>query len=99
MDRHRPVRRRPAPVPERGRRHLLPLRPARRAGRGGGRVDITFKLLYNAAVAMTGGQDATGLLPVPDVAGKLLHEGVKEVIITTDDPGKYRACPCPRVPR
>ena len=53
-------------------------------------VDITFKLLYNAAVAMTGGQDATGLLPVPDVAGKLLHEGVKEVIITTDDPGKYR---------
>ncbi len=59
-------------------------------------VDITFKLLYNAAVAMTGGQDATGLLPVPDVAGKLLHEGVKEIIITTDDPGKYRGVSVPK---
>ena len=59
-------------------------------------VDITFKLLYNAAVAMTGGQDATGLLPVPDVAGKLLHEGVKEIIITTDDPRKYRGVSVPK---
>jgi indolepyruvate ferredoxin oxidoreductase len=53
-------------------------------------VDITFKLLYNAAVAMTGGQDAAGLLAVPDVARKLLSEGVKDVIITTDEPEKYR---------
>ena len=59
-------------------------------------VDITFKLLYNAAVAMTGGQDATGLLPVPAVAGKLLAEGVKEVVITTDDPGKYRGISLPK---
>ena len=58
-------------------------------------VDITFKLLYNAAVAMTGGQDATGLLPVPAVAAKLLREGVKEVVITTDDPGKYRGVALP----
>ena len=53
-------------------------------------VDMTFKLLYNAAVAMTGGQDATGLLPVPQVAAKLLAEGVREIIITTDDTDKYR---------
>ena len=59
-------------------------------------VDITFKLLYNAAVAMTGGQDATGLLPVPDVATKLLSEGVKEVVITTDEP---RQVPGRRAPQ
>ena len=59
-------------------------------------VDMTFKLLYNAAVAMTGGQDATGLRPVPDIATKLLSEGVKEVIITTDDPGKYRGTTLPK---
>ncbi len=53
-------------------------------------VDITFKLLYNAAVAMTGGQDATGLLPVPGRRRQAPRRGVKEIIITTDDPGKYR---------
>lgn len=52
-------------------------------------VSVTYKILYNAAVAMTGGQDATGLLTVPQVAAKLLAEGVKKVAITTDDPDKY----------
>lgn len=53
-------------------------------------VNITYKLLYNAAVAMTGGQDAAGLLPVPQVAAKLIAEGVKEIVITTDEPEKYK---------
>ena len=57
---------------------------------------ITFKILYNAAVAMTGGQDAAGVRPVPDVAAKLLADGVKRVVITTDDPGKYRGVSVPR---
>ncbi|HEX4982249.1 MAG TPA: indolepyruvate ferredoxin oxidoreductase family protein [Ilumatobacteraceae bacterium] len=59
-------------------------------------VTVTFKILYNAAVAMTGGQDAAGVRPVPDVAAMLLAEGVERVIITTDDPGKYRGISVPR---
>jgi indolepyruvate ferredoxin oxidoreductase len=53
-------------------------------------VTMTYKILYNAAVAMTGGQDATGLIPVPQLAAKLMEEGVKEVVVTTDEPDRYR---------
>ncbi|MDH6622667.1 TPP-dependent indolepyruvate ferredoxin oxidoreductase alpha subunit [Streptomyces sp. LBL] len=38
-------------------------------------VDITYKLLYNSAVAMTSGQDAVGALPVDRVARLLLLRG------------------------
>jgi indolepyruvate ferredoxin oxidoreductase len=58
-------------------------------------VTMTFKLLYNAAVAMTGGQDATGALGVREIATKLVAEGVKELIITTDEPRKYRGVTLP----
>ena len=47
---------------------------------------MTFKILYNAAVAMTGGQDAAGLRSVPEMAQMLMAEGVKHITITTDDP-------------
>lgn len=51
---------------------------------------MTFKLLYNSAVAMTGGQSAVGARPVADVASKLRTDGVASVAITTDDPRRYR---------
>jgi indolepyruvate ferredoxin oxidoreductase len=53
-------------------------------------ASMTFKLLYNSAVAMTGGQTAVGGRPVADVATRLRTDGVAEVAITTDDPGRYR---------
>ncbi|HWM60195.1 MAG TPA: indolepyruvate ferredoxin oxidoreductase family protein [Pseudonocardia sp.] len=56
-------------------------------------VSITYKLLYNRAVAMTGGQDAAGGLEVPALATKLLAEGVSKIIICADEPPRYQALP------
>jgi indolepyruvate ferredoxin oxidoreductase len=52
-------------------------------------VTITFKLLYNRAVAMTGGQDAEGGLDVPALTRKLAAEGVEKIIICADEPHRY----------
>ncbi|MDA8311706.1 MAG: indolepyruvate ferredoxin oxidoreductase family protein [Actinomycetota bacterium] len=59
---------------------------------------ITFKLLYNGAIAMTGGQDPSesDSRPVQDVAEILLRQGVRRVLITTDDPARYRGVRLPR---
>jgi indolepyruvate ferredoxin oxidoreductase len=48
-------------------------------------VNVTYKLLYNGTVAMTGGQRPQAQLGVPDVAANLLRQGVSRVLITTDD--------------
>ena len=56
---------------------------------------MTFKILYNGAVAMTGGQDAAGAMPVNRLSSWLLAEGVTRVLITTDDRGKYRGVDLP----
>jgi indolepyruvate ferredoxin oxidoreductase len=53
-------------------------------------VNITYKILYNGTVAMTGGQDAAGALPIPDLTRKLEAEGVKKTVVLTDDLEKYR---------
>jgi indolepyruvate ferredoxin oxidoreductase len=52
-------------------------------------MHMTFKILYNGTVAMTGGQDATNQLGVPEMARILLAYGVTKVAITTEDPGRY----------
>jgi len=52
-------------------------------------VSITFKILYNGAVAMTGGQEPSGALPVPALTEKLEAEGVRKTVVLTDDLEKY----------
>ena len=54
-------------------------------------VNVTFKILYNDAVAMTGGQHIDGNLTPPQIARELLAEGVKKVVTVTDEPEKYPA--------
>jgi indolepyruvate ferredoxin oxidoreductase len=52
-------------------------------------VNMTYKILYNDAVAMTGGQAAEGQLTVPMIARQVAAEGVTRVAIVSDDPRKY----------
>ncbi|MEV4101681.1 indolepyruvate ferredoxin oxidoreductase family protein [Nonomuraea sp. NPDC049649] len=59
-------------------------------------VDITYKLLYNSAVAMTGGQRTVGGMGVAQIVGVLLAEGVSKIIITTEDLRRYRRVRLPR---
>ena len=52
-------------------------------------TNITFKLLYNGVVAMTGGQDAAGEMPVPELTRWLDAEGVVATVVVTDHVDKY----------
>ncbi len=63
---------------------LLAVRQAVSAG-----YPITYKILYNDAVAMTGGQPVDGSLSVPQVARQLVAEGVQKIVVVTD--GTQRA--------
>ncbi|MBI0299390.1 indolepyruvate ferredoxin oxidoreductase family protein, partial [Streptomyces sp. PRKS01-29] len=53
-------------------------------------VTMTYKLLYNDAVAMTGGQRPEGRLDVPALTRWLALEGVRKVVVTTAAPADYR---------
>jgi indolepyruvate ferredoxin oxidoreductase len=52
-------------------------------------VNITYKVLYNDAVAMTGGQPVDGTLTVPQIARSLEGEGAKRIAIVADDPARH----------
>ena len=62
----------------------LALRAAVAAG-----VNITYKILYNDAVAMTGGQPIDGELRVDQLSQQVYAEGVKRIALVTDEPEKY----------
>jgi len=52
-------------------------------------VNVTYKILFNDAVAMTGGQKNDGGLDVPQIARQVAAEGAKRVVVVTDEPHKY----------
>jgi indolepyruvate ferredoxin oxidoreductase len=52
-------------------------------------VNVTYKILFNDAVAMTGGQRNDGGLTVPIIARQVAAEGAKKIAVVTDEPWKY----------
>jgi indolepyruvate ferredoxin oxidoreductase len=52
-------------------------------------VNITYKILYNDAVAMTGGQPVDGPLTVPRIAHQLAAEGVRRIALVAEDPTRW----------
>jgi indolepyruvate ferredoxin oxidoreductase len=63
---------------------LLAIRQAISAG-----TNVTYKILHNHAVAMTGGQPVDGNLSVPQLAQQLRSEGIKRLAVVSDEPDKY----------
>src|SRR3546814_14120670 len=53
-------------------------------------ANITYKVLYNDAVAMTGGQPVDGILKVTDVIAQVHADGATTVVVVTDDPEKFQ---------
>ncbi|PZQ58092.1 MAG: indolepyruvate ferredoxin oxidoreductase family protein [Phenylobacterium zucineum] len=52
--------------------------------------NITYKLLFNDAVAMTGGQQAESGFTVPQITRQLAAEGAQKVVIVAAEPGRYQ---------
>ena len=65
---------------------LLAIRACVAAG-----VNITYKILYNDAVAMTGGQPVDGPLDPMRISRQVRAEGVGRVVVVSDEPEKYAA--------
>jgi indolepyruvate ferredoxin oxidoreductase len=55
------------------------------------KVNMTYKILYNDAVAMTGGQHHDGPLDPALISRQIADEGVKPIVVVTDEPQKYPA--------
>jgi indolepyruvate ferredoxin oxidoreductase len=63
---------------------LLAIRQSVSAG-----VNITYKILYNDAVAMTGGQHVDGELTIPELIAQLQAEGVRDVVLVAEDETRF----------
>ena len=59
-------------------------------------VNITYKILFNDAVAMTGGQALDGGKTAAQIAHEMVAEGAERVVMLTDEPEKYEGVPLPR---
>lgn len=55
------------------------------------KVNITYKILYNDAVAMTGGQPVDGPISVGQISQQVISEGVKRCVVVTDSPEAYNS--------
>ncbi len=55
------------------------------------KATLTYKILFNDAVAMTGGQPVDGVISVDAIARQVESEGVKQVVVLSDDIAKYDA--------
>ncbi len=53
------------------------------------KAPITYKILFNDAVAMTGGQPVDGPISVPMITRQVAAEGIEKIVVVTDDPDKY----------
>ena len=54
-------------------------------------INITYKILYNDAVAMTGGQPIDGSIAVDQMTRQVRNEGIQRIAVVTDEPEKYRS--------
>lgn len=63
------------------------------------KTNITYKILYNDAVAMTGGQQVDGALSVNDIVAQVQAEGARKVVVVTDEPEKYNGVTLPGHPK
>jgi indolepyruvate ferredoxin oxidoreductase len=69
---------------------ILAIRAARSAG-----VNITYQILYNDAVAMTGGQNAEGGFTPLDIIRQLRAEGIDAIALVAEEPERYLNVPLP----
>ena len=73
---------------------ILAIRAAVAAG-----VNVTYKLLVNDAVAMTGGQPVDGTLTLADMVAQVRAEGVRAIRVVSDQPRRHRRLGLPVRPR
>lgn len=53
------------------------------------KANMTYKILYNDAIAMTGGQPVEGTLSVPSMVQQIQAEGAAQIVVVSDEPQKY----------